>query len=447
MSEGAALLDWDGRFLYASPSAARLFQTPAAALIGRFLTSLVEPDDQIRIAARLADVARNEQGFAAITFRVHTPSDACVWIEAKLRHDPDADAIVATCLDVTGLRERESRVSPSPGTIVDKLWLAIEQTADSVVITDREGVIEYVNPAFEEMSGYTRDEAIGRTPRILRSGLQAQRFYETLWNTILAGRTFRSTMTNRRRDGTLYDEDQTITPIRDGSGMVTHFVSTGRDITQRNRTQEALRRMNHRFESEATRIASTLHDEAGQFLAAVHITLADVARDVDPAVRERLNEARKHLDLVEARLREVSHEIHPRVVEDLGLRDAVTFLADSFARRTGVKVNVASTLEGRSPLPVETLLYRFVQEGLTNVGRHARATRAVVTLDSNEKTITCSIQDDGIGFDPAALQGRTECGLGLRVMQDRLDAVGGSLTVVSVPGQRTELRACVPVED
>ena len=324
ISEGAILLDRDGRFLYANPAATRMFRSAETGLIGSFFTSLLHPDERDGVAAQLAALSRAEQGFAKLTCRVPAAGGAWAWIEVKLRQAADADAIVATCVDVTGLRQsRASREALADRTwaqqAIDKLWLAIEQTADSVVITDRQGVIEYVNPAFEAMSGFTRDEALGRTPQILYSGAQGQRFYETLWNTILGGRTFRATMTNRRRDGTLYDEDQTITPIRDESGMVTHFVSTGRDITQRNRTQEALRRLNHQLETQATRIAGTLHDEAGQFLTAVHITLADVARDVDPAVRERLIEARGHLDLVEERLRRVAHEIHPRVVEDLGL--------------------------------------------------------------------------------------------------------------------------------
>jgi signal transduction histidine kinase len=244
----------------------------------------------------------------------------------------------------------------------------------------------------------------------------------------------------------LYDEDQTITPIRDASGTITHFVSTARDVTLQNRMKEALRRLNHQLEREATRIAGALHDEAGQFLTTAHITLADVARDVEPGVRNRVNEVRRHLDQVEERLRRVAQEIHPRVVEDLGLSEAVGFLAESFTRRTGVRVTLASSLRLRYALPVETLLYRLVQEGLTNVGRHARATNAAVTLDADDEAVSCSIRDDGIGFDPASVASRGEGSLGLRLIQDRLDAVGGTLVIVSIPNQGTELRACVPVE-
>ena len=451
VSEGSILLDRDGTVLYANPAAVRVFQAPAAGLIGASLLSLLHPDDRDEFAVRLTEVSQSEHGFAMVTCRAQGPGDAWAWIETKLRHNGEEATIAATCVDVTAMRRtRESVAAAGPADVswarraVDRLWLAIEQTADSVVITDREGVIEYVNPAFELMSGYTRDEVVGRTPRILRSGAQGRRFYETLWNTILGGRTFRATMTNRRRDGSLYDEDQTITPIRDESGTVTHFVSTGRDITQRNRTQEALRRLNHQLETEATRIAGALHDEAGQFLTAVHITLADVARDVDAACRDRLNEVRRHLDLVEERLRRVSHEVHPRVVEDLGLAEAVAFFAESFTHRTGVRVSVDSSIVSRYPLAVETLLYRVVQEGLTNVSRHARASNTTVTLSAGEDSVQCSIEDDGVGFDPPAAEG--EGGLGLRLMRDRLDAVGGTLILRSTPGKGTHLRASVPVE-
>lgn len=330
-------------------------------------------------------------------------------------------------------------------TDLDKLRLAIEQTDDSVVITDRQGVIEYVNPAFETMSGYSKDQVIGQKPSILRSGVHDQQFYETLWSTILSGRSFRATMKNRRRDGSIYDEDQMITPIKDESDFITHFVSTGRDVSQRNRTQEALRRLNHQLETEAARIAGALHDEAGQFLAAAHIALGDLSRDVEPAIRERLGEVRRHLDQVEERLRHIAHEMHPRVVEDLGLAEAVTILASAFSHRTGIATHVDSSIRTRHPLCLETLLYRVVQEALNNVARHANAASAFISLKQEQANIHCSIRDDGIGFDSRVLEA-SERSFGLRLMEDRLAAVGGTLTIVSAAGRGTELRAGVPIE-
>jgi PAS domain S-box-containing protein len=113
------------------------------------------------------------------------------------------------------------------------LTSAIEQTADNVFITDKDGIIQYVNPAFENLTGYTRAEAIGKTPRLLRSGEHSQEFYENMWKTILSGKTYRGDFINRKKNGDLYFEEKTITPIRDGQGNLSHFVSTGKDITER----------------------------------------------------------------------------------------------------------------------------------------------------------------------------------------------------------------------
>lgn len=139
-----------------------------------------------------------------------------------------------------------------PGTVTNgpdflaadlaKLSSAVEQTADHVIITDRNGIIEYVNPAFEAATGYTRQEAIGQTPRILKSDQHDDGFYLRLWATILSGQTFRAEFTNRKKDGSLYYEAKTITPIRDGNGHITHFVSTGRDITERVQAFQAMER-------------------------------------------------------------------------------------------------------------------------------------------------------------------------------------------------------------
>jgi diguanylate cyclase (GGDEF)-like protein/PAS domain S-box-containing protein len=120
---------------------------------------------------------------------------------------------------------------------------AVEQTADSVFITDSSGVIEFVNSAFETLTGYTRDEVVGRTPRILKSGRHSSRFYESLWKEILAGRAFHGTFANTRKDGVIYQEEKTISAIRNAEGEITHFVSTGRDVTDRARAEEEQKRL------------------------------------------------------------------------------------------------------------------------------------------------------------------------------------------------------------
>ena len=124
---------------------------------------------------------------------------------------------------------------------MQKLSSAIEQTADSVMITNRDGIIEYVNPAFEITTGYRSADALGRKPDIIKSGLQDAAFYEELWTKILNGESFRGVFINRRKDGSQYYEEKTITPLRDSEQRITHFVSTGKDISERIHAEDSVR--------------------------------------------------------------------------------------------------------------------------------------------------------------------------------------------------------------
>ncbi len=118
---------------------------------------------------------------------------------------------------------------------------ALNAAANSIVITDRNGTIEWVNPAFTALTYYRAEEAIGKNPRELsRSGLHDQRFYRDLWNTILAGHVWHGEVTNRRKDGSLYCEEQSITSVKDTHGELTHFVAIGRDLTEQKRLEAQL---------------------------------------------------------------------------------------------------------------------------------------------------------------------------------------------------------------
>ena len=139
--------------------------------------------------------------------------------------------------DVTERRRAEAEMR--------KLSSAVQQTADCVLITDPNGVIEYVNQAFETITGYTRDEVLGKNPSVVKSGLQAPEFYRRMWDTIRSGNTFCDVFINRKRDGGLYYEEKTITPLKDADGRITHYISTGKDITERMQVQERLHYLAH----------------------------------------------------------------------------------------------------------------------------------------------------------------------------------------------------------
>jgi PAS domain S-box-containing protein len=128
----------------------------------------------------------------------------------------------------------------NPNAILRMLYSAVEQCADLVVITDEAGKIEYVNPAFEKHTGYSRQEVIGQTPRILKSGEQGPDLYRELWATIRAGDVYRGVLVNRKKSGESFTVEKTITPVRDGEGRVTHFISNDREISERRRLEAAL---------------------------------------------------------------------------------------------------------------------------------------------------------------------------------------------------------------
>jgi len=179
------------------------------------------------------------------------------------------------------------------------------------------------------------------------------------------------------------------------------------------------------------------------------IAFFTVVLSVQATFAQGIQQVRHHLDLAEEQLRRVSHELHPRMLDDLGLAEAVRFLGASCGRRNGISVDVEVDLAAPCPHTVQTVFYRLVQEGLANVAKHARATRAAIALGQTGTTFSCSIRDDGVGFGTAAPDAhaiRGDFSLGLTLMRDRIEAVGGTLTIVSAPQQGTELRATVPME-
>ncbi|HEY3074182.1 MAG TPA: diguanylate cyclase [Burkholderiales bacterium] len=121
-------------------------------------------------------------------------------------------------------------------------WL-VEQWPDAVLLTDAKGVIEYVNPAFERLTGYRRHEVLGRTPALLKSGKQDAAFYARLWSRLRRGRPFRGIFVNRRKDGALFHEEELIRPLRGPSGRIAHFLCAGRDVSALMREMQKLQRL------------------------------------------------------------------------------------------------------------------------------------------------------------------------------------------------------------
>ena len=217
-------------------------------------------------------------------------------------------------------------------------------------------------------------------------------------------------------------------------------------LTSRDELRSLAARSFHVREEESRRIARELHDEAGQMTASIHLALAEIAGDLPSGARGRLDSVRGLLDDLEERLRRLSHELRPTILDDLGLGPALQFLAKGFGARTGISVAVEATTRSRFDALVETAIYRIVQEALTNIARHALARRASIRLSHDAKALRCSIRDDGTGLqgDPFARGPADRRGTGLLGIRERLDALGGKLRLRSHAGIGTELLVTIP---
>lgn len=213
----------------------------------------------------------------------------------------------------------------------------------------------------------------------------------------------------------------------------------------------ALRYVNEVLESELKRIAHALHDEAGQLLASVHIALSDIAANVPSQARKRFDDVQQLLRQIEAELRGLSHELRPTVLDNLGLLPALEFLAEKVAKRTGLAVSVNCEGERRLPTPVETALYRVVQEALNNAARHAQAKSVQIDLQYTPSKVECRVQDDGVGFVPRKQSDSqtpdSSQGLGLLGIHERLNVLNGELRVETEPRRGTTIVASIPLGD
>lgn len=195
--------------------------------------SRIHPDDKGTLSEAIENLPINKD--ASIDYRWQHANGTYRWFHDQfvLSHEGNGTPIIIGNLrDITDEKLADLQM--------EKLSSALEQSADIVVITNEDGIIEYTNPAFEEITGYTNREVIGKKTSIIKSGKHDNDFYKKLWDTILNGNVYQDVVINRKKNDEIYYEEKTITPLFDKSGNITHFISTGKDITERMQTQERL---------------------------------------------------------------------------------------------------------------------------------------------------------------------------------------------------------------
>jgi PAS domain S-box-containing protein len=221
---------------YVNPAFERLSGLGREDLVGGSLSLLGSPQSTATFDAMWRTLSGGESWVGDLVHHHRDGTERVAVASISPVHDTDGTVMgfVARARDVT--EERALAVER------ERLATVVEQTSDSVIIADLTGTIEYVNPAFERASGYRRDEAVGQNPRILKSGRQSAAFYRALWRRLTRGQTWTGTLINRRKDGSLYQEDATISPIRGPGGEVTGYVAVQRDVTALRAAESGLAR-------------------------------------------------------------------------------------------------------------------------------------------------------------------------------------------------------------
>jgi PAS domain S-box-containing protein len=359
-----------------------------------------------------------------------------------------------------------------------RLSIAIEQAAEDVIITDPEGIIQYVNPAFEKITGYSRSEAIGQNPRFLKSGVQTPSFYKNLWKTIKGGNIWTGRITNRRKDSKLIHEDATISPLLNSEGKLTGYVSLKRDITEAVRMEAQLRQA-QKMEAIGTLAGGIAHD-FNNILGAM-MGYAELAKfktmDVKthPYMDQVLKACGRAKDLVQQILtfsRQREQEKKPIAVVPI-VKEALKLLRSSLPAT--VEIRQSYTTENDTVLADPTQLHQVIMNLCTNAVHAMRESEGVLDVRLDQRLISADhqiydpelkpgaylqliVSDTGEGIDPAikdkifdpfftSKQPGEGTGLGLSIVYSIVRDHGGIIAMESNPGEGTTFTISLPVID
>lgn len=244
LDQGIVSTDLAGFCTFANNRAAQLLgYAHASQLLGKNLLTLFPPADQAAPAADSASGLHRALEFPekiyAENFLISTFNSTPLSIDLighPLFKNNSRIGTVLTFTEASSSRSAE---------ITRKVFAAVEHAADPVMMTDRHGYIEYVNPAFEQVTGHNAQDVLGKRPGLLRSGVQDEEFYQKMWTTITGGETFRGVFVNRKKDGSIYYLEQAITPLKDDQGEITHFISLAKDISDRIAAEDRFWRLAH----------------------------------------------------------------------------------------------------------------------------------------------------------------------------------------------------------
>ncbi len=463
--EAMLLTTPDGQILDASPAAERLFGLTAVELRAQGRAARVEDGDP-HLAAALDGQERTGHFDGELSLRRANGTMFPGHVTTSgFRDTGGARRTVVIIRDVSERRRLEAQVRLQA--------TALEAAANAILITDREGTIVWSNPAARALTGYAAAELWGWNPRMLKSGQNSPELYEELWRTISAGRSWHGVLTNRRKDGTLYSEEETITPVQNERGEISHFVAIKQDITARLRTEEelarqqVLARQQERLAEMGRLLAGVAH-ELNNPLSVVlgHAALLkETAPDGAVARRaEKIGDSAKRCSRIVKNFLALAREYPPEtrsVALNAIVRETVELLGYHLrVESITVVLDLAADLPDFSadPHQLQQVLMNLVTNASDALKAATQPRRLTLATrhDVPGQRAVLEVRDTGPGI-PESVQARLfepfvttkpfgqGTGLGLSICKGIVESHGGTISAESVEGEGTIFMIELPI--
>jgi PAS domain S-box-containing protein len=329
------------------------------------------------------------------------------------------------------------------------------ESREGVVVTDADNKILRVNRSFTEITGYTNEEAIGKTPGMLHSGRHDGEFYRNMWQILERDKFWSGEVWNRSKNGDIYPEWLTITAVLGNVGQVTNYVGIFSDISDRKAGEQQLRKLTAHIqtvrEEEKTRIAREIHDDLGGTLTALKMEAYRLAgklsgNDQTAPLLEQVESMTQLLDNAVGVTRRVISDLHPTIIDDLGLVAALEWQCKQFQKRTSIACEVIAAEDKDDDRDLDKAtainLFRIFQEALTNVSQHSGANKVNAEFHQSDEEIILSISDNGRGLPEKHIIAQTS--YGMRGMRERVEQLDGQILFDSPHGGGLRVTVVLP---
>jgi len=467
---GNAIADLEGNLLYINKTFAESHGYETGELLGKNLSIFHTNSQMIHVSRINEGLAKNGYYEPEEVWHVHrNGSEFPMLMSGIVINDEQGKPqfLSANAIDITERKQGEAER--------ERLMLAIDQSAEVIVITDTEGCIEYANPAFEKITGYTREEAIGENPRILKSGKHDKEFYYQMWTTLTRGDIWRGKITNKKKDGALFTEEVVISPVKDASGNITNYVAVKRDVTNEIQLENQLRQ-SHRIESVGRLAGGVAHDfnnMLGVILGNVGMIL-DRMNPSQPEFEE-LKEIKEAAERSAALTRQLlafarQQTITPKILD---LNDTVNGILKMLQRIIGEDIELAWKPKSdiwpikMDPGQIDQILANLcvnARDAIVDTGKITIETDNVCFNASNcveyaiskpGDYVVLAVSDDGCGMEKDTLENIFEpffttkdlgkgTGLGLSTVYGVVRQNDGCINVHSEPGYGTTFKIFFP---